>query len=1156
MGVDVGTATGYLDLDISGFLAGLRSAQSEAQKTTSNIATQIGNGFQGVGKSLTSAGSTLTKSVTTPIVGLGTAIVKTSADFESSMSKVQAISGATGSDFDALNAKAREMGAKTKFSATEAAEAFQYMAMAGWDVDNMMGGITGVMNLAAASGEDLATVSDIVTDAMTAFGLSASGTSKVLKDGVQVEVDNTTRFVDALAAASNSSNTNVSMLGESFKYVAPVAGALGYSVEDVAIALGLMANQGIKSSQAGTALRTMLTNMANPTDTMAAAMDALGVSLENDDGSMKSLMDVMQDLRKGFGQGHIDADEFSKSMQELQNSFDEGKISEDEYADGVENLMVAMYGAEGAQKAQLAAQLAGKTGMAGLLAIINTGEEDFNNLADSIYNAAGTSQEMADIMQDNLSGQITIMLSALQELALQFGEILLPHIKNVVAWLQELIAKLQQMSPEQKEQVVKWAAIAATIGPVLLVLGKLIVGIGNVLTTFGKIPGMITKLKEGFGLLKGAIAGVSAPVVAIIAVITTLVLAFKHLWETNEEFRNKITAIWDGLKAKFEEFGQGIVDRLNALGFDFENITEVLSAIWNGFCELLAPVFEGVFSQLSNILSAALDILTGIFDVFIGIFTGNWEQAWNGVKEIFGAIWDFIKNTFQNWADAFKGIADVVLGWFGTNWDNVWSSARDFFVGIWDGIVSFFTNTVTSIKTGVSNFISSVIEFFAQLPTNIANFITNAYNSVVQWAANMVARAREMGQNFLNAVVEFFTNLPYRIGYFIGSALTSVVVWAGNMVQKAREMATNFLNNVVAFFTQLPGKILELITSAWNNVTQWATNMVNKAREMAQNFLNNVISFFTQLPGKILEFITSAYNNVMTWATNMANKAKEAAQNFLNNVVNTIRELPGRIKQFLDSSIENLKNWVTSMGQKGKEAIQSLLSNVMEAAKEIPSKVMSIGSDIVNGVWKGIKNAKDAFVSNVKSFFSGIVDGVKDTLGIGSPSRVFADEVGRWMPAGVVVGFVSAMPAAMNQIQDSLDDGIEGLEADDIPFGAISGVSEFADKVKSIYTQVALWFESIDERLSRSVDDMIYRLQTLLQTSKAIVYPDGTLGYVGYGGFGPRPKNPMPDNGDGASGGRDVVERVYMIQSKERLSEKEAVKELRDFERDLAEGFI
>ena len=1099
MATDVGSAVGYLDLDISGFLSGLQSAQSQANTASKNIATTIGNNLQSAGKSMTSAGSTLTKTVTTPVLGLGTAAVKVTSDFESAMSKVSAISGATGGDLDALNKKAQEMGAKTKFSATESAEAFTYMAMAGWKTEDMLSGIDGIMSLAAADGLDLATTSDIVTDALTAFGLSASDSG---------------HFADVLAKASSNANTNVSMLGESFKYAAPVAGALGYSAEDTAIALGLMANAGIKGSQGGTALRGSLTRLIKPTDDAAALMEQYGLSMTNADGSMKSLGEVMNMLRDKLG------------------------------------------GLTEAEQAQVAAQIFGQEAMSGMLAIINASDSDYAKLTDAIYDADGAAQQMADTMLDNLSGQLTLLKSALEGLAIQFGEILMPYIKQFVTWLQNLTQKLQELTPEQKEQIVKWAAIAAAIGPVLMVLGKLTSSVGSIITTFGKIPGAIAKAKSAFTAVSAAIGGISAPVVAVVAVIGVLIAAFANLWKTNEEFRNKMTAIWNGIKSKFESFAQGIVDRLNALGFDFENFGEVVKAIWDGFCSLLAPIFEGVFNQVSVILGSVLDALTGIFDVFIGIFTGNWDQAWQGVKEIFGAVWDLIKGTFESWAMAFKGIADTVLGWFGTTWDETWTNIKQFFVDIWNGITTFFSNVINAIKTAVSNFITTIINFFAQLPTNIANFITNAYNSVVTWVSNMVAKAREMGQNFLNAVVSFFTNLPYKVGYFIGNTLTNIVIWVGNMVAKAREMGTNFLNNVVSFFTQLPGKVLQFITSAFNNVQTWATNMVNKAREMGTNFINNVVSFFTQLPGKVLQFITSAFNNVQTWATNMANKAREMGTNFINNVVSFMQQLPGKIKQYLDSAINNLKTWVTQMGQKGKEAVQSLIDNVKSAASGIADKVKSIGSDIVSGVWNGIKAAKDTFVSNVKSFFSGIVDGVKDALGIGSPSKVFRDEVGRWLPPGVVQGFEAAMPSAMKAIQKDLNKGIDNIDTDNISVGAGITVSGFADKLKSIYNEVALWFESIESRIGNSVDSMMQSLDMLIRAGQVIVNSDGTLGYIGYNGFtksgsseGYIDRTNPKDKDTGGNGD------TFIFNSPKAIDEIEAAKQMKKTKQDMAEGF-
>lgn len=1098
MAVDVGSAVGYLDLDISGFLAGLRSAQSEADSATKNIATKIGSNLQSAGKSITSAGKTLTTHVTVPIVGLGTAAVKTTSDFESAMSKVSAISGATGSDLDALNQKAQEMGAKTKFSATESAEAFTYMAMAGWKTEDMLQGIDGIMALAAADGLDLATTSDIVTDALTAFGLSA---------------DDSGHFADVLAAAASNANTNVSLLGESFKYAAPVAGALGYSAEDTAIALGLMANAGIKGSQGGTALRSSLSRLIKPTDDAAALMEQYGLSMTNADGSMKSLGEVMEMLRTKMG------------------------------------------GLSEAEQAQAAATLFGQEAMSGMLAVINASDSDYEKLTSAIYGADGAAQQMADTMLDNLSGQLTLLKSALEGLAIQFGEILMPYIKQFVQWLQNLVQKLQEMTPEQKEQIVKWAAFAAAIGPVLLAVGKLVTGIGNVISVFGKLKTAIPAVKGALVAVKGAIAGISAPVVAVVAVIGTLVAAFATLWKTNEEFRNKITAIWNQIKGTFDKLCQGIVDRLNKLGFDFENIGEVLKAIWKGFCDFLAPIFEGVFQNIANTFDTIVNVILGILDFFIAIFTGDWEGAWDAIKGIFESIWNGIVAWFQNIGNTLLGILDAICGWFGTTWDNTWNSIKQFFVDIWNSIVSFFTNIIDTIKTSVSNFVTTIINFFAQLPTNIANFITNAWNSVVTWATNMVNKAREMGQNFLNAVVEFFTDLPYKIGYFIGSALTNVALWVVNMVNKAREMGQNFINNVVAFFTQLPGKILQFITSAWNNVTQWATNMVNKAREMGTNFINNVVSFFTQLPGKIQQFISSALNNVTTWVSNMASKAREAGSQFINNVVSFIQQLPGKIKQFLDSAINNLRTWVTQMGQKGKEAVQSLINNVMSAASGIASKVMSIGSDIVSGVWNGIKNAAGWFIDQVKGFFSGIVDGVKSALGIGSPSKVFRDEIGKWLPPGVAQGFKAALPAAMNSMEKDLNKGIDSIEPNDVSVTATATAIGFKDTIKSIYDDLVGYFESVEARIGRSVNNMAASLAMLIQQGQMMVNSDGTLGYVGYGGFTNNPNSDKYTERDDSSKPKSGDGDTFIFNSPKAIDEIEAARQMKKTKQDMAEGF-
>lgn len=454
MAIDAGSATGYLDLDINGFVQGLAEALKQSQQTEKQIES-VGNKITGIGDKMSKVGGTLTKTVTTPIVGIGTAAVKTLADFDSSMSKVSAISGATGDDLQALRDKAREMGNTTKFTAKESADALTYMAMAGWKTEDMLAGIDGIMALSAADGLDLATTSDIVTDALTAFGLSASDSS---------------HFADVLAKASSSANTNVAMLGESFKYVAPVAGALGYSVEDTSIALGLMANAGVKGSQGGTALRASLSRLVKPTKEVAAAMRQYHISLTNSDGSMKSLGEVMGMLRTNLG------------------------------------------GLTEAEQAQVAATLFGQEAMSGMLAIVNTSDKDYQKLTKEIYDCKNAAQEMADIQMANLSGQIELLKSNMAEAAMQIGEILLPYITKLVGQVREVVQWFSNLDPKQQQQIVKWAGIAAAIGPVVLVVGKLTSGAGKMVSGIEKAVGAIGKLGSSSRGVPGPVGEASSSV--------------------------------------------------------------------------------------------------------------------------------------------------------------------------------------------------------------------------------------------------------------------------------------------------------------------------------------------------------------------------------------------------------------------------------------------------------------------------------------------------------------------------------------------------------------------------------------------------------------------------------------------------------------------
>jgi TP901 family phage tail tape measure protein len=795
----------------------LRRLQQEAA-TTNTALSKIdvaGQKMEAVGNSIAGAGKKM-MGVTTVIGGVGVAAVKTAADFDSAMSQVAAVSGATCKDFDALRNKAREMGAKTKFSATEAAEAMNYMAMAGWKTEDMLSGIEGIMNLAAASGEDLATTSDIVTDALTAFGLSAKDSG---------------HFADILAAASSNANTNVSMMGETFKYCAPIAGALGFSAEDTAEAIGLMANAGIKSSQAGTALRTIMNNLAGDVKINGKAIGDVTIATTNADGSMRDLSDILADCRSAFG-----------------------NLTESE-------------------KAQAAESLVGKNAMSGFLALMNAGEGDIEKLSSAIDSCDGSAEKMAMTMQDNLAGQLTILKSQLQELAISFGDILMPAIRSIVSKLQGFVDKLNGMDEGTKRTIVTIALLVASIGPLLIIIGTTISKIGVAMQGFVKLANGVSKLKVAIqggtgvlGKLGAALGGVSSPVLAVVAVIAVLVAAFVQLWRTNEGFRDAIIGTWTRIKDTISAFCQGIVDRLNALGFQFTDIVDVLKTVWDGFCQILAPIFEGVFNHIANILSTVTGVITDILDVFIGIFTGNWSQAWTGVKEIFSSIWNGISSFFSNILNVIKGVADVVLGWFGTSWNEVWTNIKTFFEGIWNGIVSFFTGIWETIK------------------------------NIVQTGIMLIG-------SILEAAVDIIT-LPFR---FIWENCKEIIIAVWDAI---KSKVTTVINAVASVISTVMNAIKTVFTTVWNAIKTVVTTVVNAIKSVVTTVFNAIKSTATTVWNAVKTAVTTPVNAIKSTVTSVFNSVKSTVTSIFNGIKSTATSVWNGIKSAITTPIEAAKNKV------------------------------------------------------------------------------------------------------------------------------------------------------------------------------------------------------------------------------------------------------
>lgn len=703
MAINMGSAIAYLELDTSKFTKGFTSAYNDLKVFGDKTATAEQK-LSGLSSAFKTAGGVLSKNVTLPLVGVGAASLKASTDFEAGMSEVKAISGATQKEFEELRNKAIEMGAKTKFSASESADAFKYMAMAGWDAQSMMDGISGIMDLAAASGEDLALTSDIVTDALTAFGLQA-------KDSAH--------FADVLAKASSKSNTNVGLMGETFKYVAPVAGALGYSVEDTAVAIGLMANSGIKGSQAGTALRSTLTRLVKPTDTVAMAMEQYNISLTDSEGKMKPLSQVMGELRNRF----------SELTQE--------------------------------EKASLAATLAGQEGMSGLLAIVNASDGDFQKLTEEINNANGAAKDMAEIMMDNTKGAIEQLKGSLESAGIIIGDKLAPYIRSLAEWITGLVEKFNSLDEETQNNIVKFGLFLAAIGPVMLILSKLFSAVSTGIRIFkdfksaidlvndgysglaiqmGGMPKLVAKVSSGIGKLGKAFGVLLAnPIAIIITMVVALIGVLVYLWNTNEEFKNKVIEIWETIK---------------------ESISNVVQSIITFFTETIPTAFNTFVSEtLPNIINAIVTWFEQL-PYRIGFAIG---QIVGYIVNMGVSIWEWI--TIE-----LPLIIEGIVQWFA----QLPSRIGEWLQNVISKVIAWGSDLIAKGKQTAQEFVQNFVSFMRELPGKIKNIIDEIPNKI----KSVGSKLKQAGKDIFNKLLDGIKSVASEITDFVQGIADTV----GNII--------------------------------------------------------------------------------------------------------------------------------------------------------------------------------------------------------------------------------------------------------------------------------------------------------------------------------------------------------------------------------------
>ena len=749
----------------------LKKLEEQAKQSDAALQKIAANGekLKTVGDNISSAGQKMLP-VTAAVTGLGTAAVTTAANFESSMSQVQATMGVTKdamstvdgqsvNTMDTLSELAKKMGAETAFSAKECADALNYLALAGYDTQQMCDTLPTVLNLAAAGDIDLASASDMVTDAMSALGMG---------------VDESTKMVDQMAKTASSTNTSVAQLGEGILTIGATAKSIKGGTAELNTALGILANNGIKGAEGGTHLRNVILSLQNPTDKAAAQMDALGVSVYDSNGNMRSLNDILGDLNK------------------------------------------SMDGMTSADKANIIATIFNKTDLASVNALLANTGDTWDSLQNSITNSAGAAQQMADTQLDNLQGQITILKSALEGLAISFGELLMPAIKQIVDWVQKFVDWLNSMDEGTKKVVVTVALLAAAIGPVLIVIGKVVSAVGTIMTVVPKIASAISAVKTAFAALN--VTMLANPIVLIIAAITALVAAFIYLWNTNEGFRQFWIDLWEGIK-------QAVITAWNA-------ITSFLSTAWESILSLAQTVWGGISGFFTTLWEGIKGVFTSAWEAISGVMT----TIWNTIT----SIWQSIYDTISPLLEAFRYLFETIFEAIRILIERALTAISQKISEIWNGIVTFLTPILETLKNIFQTVWTAIQTVITTVLTAIKNVVTTIWNAIKTAVTTVL--------NAIKGVVSSVWN-----------SIKSVVSTVMNAIKST---VTSIWNNVKTAIGNTIGQIYNVIHSGFEKAVGYVKGLASQAFSWGRDLIMGIVNGIRSAVGAVTDAVNGVANKI------------------------------------------------------------------------------------------------------------------------------------------------------------------------------------------------------------------------------------------------------------------------------------------------------
>lgn len=875
----IGDIVAHLKLDISNFANNMDMAMNQID----NSAEKFG-GIKRAGEALAPVGKLLTATVTAPVVALGASAIKTGMDFDASISKVGALSGATGKDLQKLEDVAREMGKTTQYSATEAADALGYMALAGWDVDESTSALPGVLNLAAASGMDLAQASDLCTDYMSAFGMKANEAGK---------------FADMLAYAQAHSNTTTEQLGEAFKNCAVNCNNFGMDATQTTAVLGKLADQGLKGSEAGTALNAVIRDMTTKMKDGQIQIGKTKVAVTDANGNFRDMKDIVSDVQKA-----TDGMTEAEKLNALQSTFT---------ADSIKAMGILVNGTEG----------------------------DLESFTNELYNSEGAAKSMAEALNNNLKGDITKLKSAFGELQLQIADRLTPVLRNLAQGLTNVINWFNNLSPAAQNVIMAIVGIAAAIGPMLLLVSK-------VMTSFQGMYKGLQLIGKGFSLLKSgfdtvrivlmyvgdfimgtivpafqALWGVilAHPLVAIIAAIAALVAAFIYCWNNVEGFKEFFINAWESIKQAASQAGEWIGQAINNIIQWFQQLPERIG-------QWLTSTIEKVTTWATDMWNKAVEVGTNFVNGVIQFITNLPAQIW--------------------WLLCFV-ISYVVL-WTAQMIQKAWEAG--------------------------TQFVQNVVQFIQELPGKVWNFLVDCYNKATTWASQMWTKAQEAGSKFIQNVINFIQQLPGRIASFLSSVISKVSSWVSNMISKAQQAGSQFVQRVVSFIQQLPGRVASFLSQVISRAISWVSQMGQAGANAARQLVSRVTSGLAGLPGKmasvgrsivqgIINGVSGAAGRLFSKMKSIATSALKAAKSALgiNSPSKVFRDVVGR------SIPEGIAVGVTKSED---EAINSIDAMTADLVKSI-----NVGAlmDSVNIKPSGsiINNSNNSLASAINSLIDKVV---------------------------------------------------------------------------------------------------------------------------------------------------------------------------------------